>query len=57
MLRIELLTGIRAGRRKADSSNEFEANTINALVDAKLSEYAEVAKKMGMNAAQPRSML
>lgn len=54
--RIELLTGIRAGRKK-ENAEEFEANTINSLVDAKLSEYAKVAMKMMALQSNPRSML
>jgi ATP-dependent Lon protease len=40
---IEILTGIKAGKLKSDSS--FEPGTINALVDSKLQRYANDWKK------------
>jgi predicted ATP-dependent protease len=42
---IEILTGKRAGRRRKNGT--FEPGSINALVDAKLKEYALKQKKFG----------
>jgi lon-related putative ATP-dependent protease len=42
---IEILTGKKAGRRRRNGS--FEPGSINALVDAKLKEYALKQKKFG----------
>ncbi len=42
---IEILTGIKAGKRK---NNTWEPGTVNSLVDKKLAEYAEVGKQYYM---------
>lgn len=42
---IEILTGIKAGKRLSD--NTFEVGTINHRVEARLREFAEHAKKFG----------
>jgi predicted ATP-dependent protease len=42
---IEILTGKKAGTRKADGT--YPRGTINALVDAKLKELAEGLKAFG----------
>ncbi len=42
---IEILTGGNAGERQEDGS--FEPGTVNALVDAKLSELAELLAQFG----------
>ncbi|MEE9288109.1 MAG: S16 family serine protease, partial [Bacteroidota bacterium] len=41
---IEILTGVRAGRRL--SNGEFEQGTMNYLVDRKLREYSEHLKEL-----------
>ena len=40
---IEILTGVKAGKRKVDGT--FEENTINAKVNKKLMEMAETLKE------------
>ena len=42
---IEILTGVKAGERQEDGS--FEPGTVNALVDAKLAEFAELLAQFG----------
>ncbi|GAB4116577.1 MAG: ATP-binding protein [Candidatus Caldatribacteriota bacterium] len=42
---IEILTGVKAGKREADGS--FEKDTVNYLVDQKLREFAQKLKEFG----------
>ena len=42
---IEILTGVKAGERQPDGG--FEANTVNAQVDARLTELARLLAKFG----------
>jgi lon-related putative ATP-dependent protease len=42
---IEILTGVKAGQRQPDGG--FEANTVNAQVDARLAELARLLAKFG----------
>ena len=42
---IEILTGVKAGKRKKDGS--FGEGTVNYLVDQKLKELAKKSKEMG----------
>jgi ATP-dependent Lon protease len=42
---IEILTGVKAGKRKDDGT--FEKDTVNYLVDKKLAEFAKKLKKFG----------
>jgi lon-related putative ATP-dependent protease len=42
---VEILTGVPAGRRRADGT--WEEGTVNARVDRKLQEYAERLKRFG----------
>lgn len=43
---IEILTGVRAGKRKKDGT--FEKGTVHYLVDKRLREYAEEWKRFGI---------
>ena len=40
---IEILTGVKAGKRKKDGT--FEAKTVNYLVDKRLQELSETLKE------------
>ncbi len=42
---IEILTGVKAGKRKDDGT--FEKDTVNYLVDKKLTEFANKLKEFG----------
>jgi len=42
---IEILTGVKAGQRQEDGT--FEVESVNALVDKRLSELAERLEKFG----------